>query len=131
MPTTSGEKVCNLNHAPRQVARAKKFTLMLHKQDCGSLNKHHYIKLLHNRQGLSNDFTYVGVQEPFSSRRVVYPVGKPIIPHLLRCQGFGVAHYSLTLSLSKGRLASAASSAFAALGFTTLICFSFCQLHPV
>jgi hypothetical protein len=25
-----------------------------------------------------------------------------MIPHLLRCQGFGVAYYSLTLSLSKG-----------------------------
>ena len=25
-----------------------------------------------------------------------------MIPHLLRCQGFGVAYYSLTLSLSNG-----------------------------
>ena len=25
-------------------------------------------------------------------------MGKPMIPHLLRCQGFGVDYYSLTLS---------------------------------
>jgi hypothetical protein len=27
----------------------------------------------------------------------VYPLGKPMIPHLLRCQGFAVAYYSFTL----------------------------------
>jgi hypothetical protein len=27
----------------------------------------------------------------------VYPAGKPIIPHLLRYQGFAVVHYSFTL----------------------------------
>ena len=27
----------------------------------------------------------------------VYPVGKPIIPHLRRYQGFAVVHYSITL----------------------------------
>ena len=27
----------------------------------------------------------------------VYPSGKPIIPHLRRCQGLGVVYYSLTL----------------------------------
>jgi len=27
----------------------------------------------------------------------VYPAGKPMIPHLLRCQGFGVDDYSQTL----------------------------------
>jgi len=26
----------------------------------------------------------------------VYPVGKPIIPHLRRYQGFAVVHYSVT-----------------------------------
>jgi hypothetical protein len=35
-----------------------------------------------------------------------------MILHLLRCQGFGGAYYSLTL----GRLGSAAPSAFATLG---------------
>jgi hypothetical protein len=35
-----------------------------------------------------------------------------MILHLLRCQGFGVAYYSLTL----GRLGSTAPSAFATLG---------------
>jgi len=44
---------------------------------------------------------------------VVYPSGKPMILHLLRSQGFGVAYYSLTL----GRLVSTAPSAFATLGF--------------
>ncbi len=27
----------------------------------------------------------------------VYPAGKPMIPHLQRCQGFAVAYYSFTL----------------------------------
>jgi hypothetical protein len=27
----------------------------------------------------------------------VYPLGKPMIPHLLRCQGFAVAYYGFTL----------------------------------
>jgi hypothetical protein len=43
---------------------------------------------------------------------VFYPPGNPMIPHLLRCQGFAVAYYSFTL----GRLGSAASSTFATLG---------------
>jgi hypothetical protein len=29
--------------------------------------------------------------------RFVYPAGKPMTPHLLRCQGFGVDDYSQTL----------------------------------
>jgi hypothetical protein len=37
------------------------------------------------------------VQEAFYIRPVVYPSGKPIIPHLLRCQWFGVVHYSLAI----------------------------------
>ena len=40
-----------------------------------------------------------------------------MILHLLRCQGFGVAYYSLTL----GRLGSTAPSAFATLGFTVVL----------
>jgi len=51
-----------------------------------------------------------------------YPTGKPSPPHILRCQGFAVVHYSRTL----GRLGSprqagilgAASSTFATLGLT-------------
>jgi hypothetical protein len=39
--------------------------------------------------------------------------GKPMTPHLLRCQGFAVANYSFTL----GRLATGASSTFAQLGY--------------
>ena len=30
-------------------------------------------------------------------RPFVYPAGKPMIPHLLCCQGFGVDDYSQTL----------------------------------
>jgi len=44
--------------------------------------------------------------------------GKPMTPHLLRCQGFAVAYYSFTL----GRLAAGASSTFAQLGFHLIIC---------
>jgi len=36
---------------------------------------------------------------------IFYPSGKPMIPHLLRCQGFAVVYYSFTL----GRLGSTAS----------------------
>jgi hypothetical protein len=45
-------------------------------------------------------------------RPVVYPTGKPMILHLLRCQGFAVGDYSFTL----GRLEAAASSTFATSG---------------
>jgi hypothetical protein len=33
----------------------------------------------------------------------VYPAGKPMIPHLLRCQGFGVDDYSQTLDALQPR----------------------------
>jgi hypothetical protein len=29
----------------------------------------------------------------------VYPSGKPVIPHLQRCQGFAVAYYGFTLDV--------------------------------
>jgi hypothetical protein len=38
----------------------------------------------------------------------VYPLGKPMIPHLLRCRVFAVVNYSFTL----GRLGSGTSSTF-------------------
>ena len=31
------------------------------------------------------------------NHRFVYPSGKPRIPHVLRCQGLAVAHYSFAL----------------------------------
>jgi len=43
----------------------------------------------------------------------VYPSGKPMAPHLQRCQGFAVGNYSVTL----GRLEDEAPSTFAQLGF--------------
>jgi hypothetical protein len=45
------------------------------------------------------------------------PLGKPKIPHLLRCQGLGAVYYSLTLG---GRLGSAAPSTFATLSLSSL-----------
>ena len=39
----------------------------------------------------------------------VHPSGKPMVPHLLRCQGFAVDNYSFTL----GRLEAGVLSAFA------------------
>jgi hypothetical protein len=42
----------------------------------------------------------------------VYPLGKPMPPHLQRCQGLAVADYNFTL----GRLEAGAPSAFAHLG---------------
>jgi len=53
------------------------------------------------------------VQETLKKRLYFfYSMGKPRIPHLLCCQGFGVVYYSLTL----GRLGSPASGALT-LGF--------------
>ena len=49
------------------------------------------------------------VKEPL---HFVYPSGKPMIPHLLRCQGLAVVYYDFAL----GRLESGAPSTFAQLG---------------
>jgi hypothetical protein len=46
------------------------------------------------------------------SRPVVYPAGKPMILHLLRCQEIAVGDYSFNL----GRLEATASSTFATSG---------------
>jgi hypothetical protein len=35
--------------------------------------------------------------------RFVHPAGKPMIPHLLRCQGFGADDYSQTLDALQPR----------------------------
>jgi len=37
------------------------------------------------------------IQKDKKNSHVVYPSGKPMILHLLRCQGIGVNDYSLTL----------------------------------
>jgi predicted DNA-binding protein (MmcQ/YjbR family) len=54
---------------------------------------------------------FVRYKSHFLNLHFVYPPGKPMIPHLLRCQGFAVAYYGFTL----GRLGSKASSTFAQL----------------
>jgi len=58
------------------------------------------------------EFTASDIEKTRKKSQVVYPPGKPMTPHLLRCQGFGVANYSQTLE----RLEAAASSTFATLG---------------
>jgi hypothetical protein len=45
----------------------------------------------------------------------VYPSGKPILPHLLRCQGLAVDNYSK----APGRLEAEATSTFAQSTFNT------------
>jgi hypothetical protein len=45
--------------------------------------------------------------------RFVYPLGKPMSSHLLRCQGLAVDDYSFAL----GRLEAGATSTFAQLGW--------------
>jgi REP-associated tyrosine transposase len=47
----------------------------------------------------------------------VYPAGKPMAPHLLRCQGFAVGNYSFAL----GRREAGVPSAFAQLGPKSLL----------
>jgi len=64
-------------------------------QQCGKT-----IKALSVKYYFKNNFDFV------------YPPGKPMAPHLLRCRGFAVADYSFT----PGRLASGAPSTFAQLG---------------
>jgi hypothetical protein len=44
-------------------------------------------------------------------------LGKPVAPHLQRCQGLAVAYYSFAL----GRLEAEAPSTFAQLGFSLLL----------
>jgi hypothetical protein len=43
------------------------------------------------------EFTVSDIQKTKKTSHVVYPSGKPMIPHLLRSQGIGVNYYSLTL----------------------------------
>ena len=47
----------------------------------------------------------------------VYPAGKPMAPHLLRCQWIGVGDYTLNI----GRLEAGAPSTFAQLGLNIII----------
>ena len=58
------------------------------------------------------EFTARDIQKTWKNSHVVYLGGKPMIQHLLRSQGLGVAYYGLTL----GRLGFAVPSAFATLG---------------
>ena len=60
--------------------------------------------------------TKSGIVESLLVRPVIYPSGKPRIPHLLRYQGFGVK----VLQPHPRCLGSAASSTFATLGFSDL-----------
>jgi len=44
-----------------------------------------------------SDFVECTASDIQKTSHVVTPSGKPMIPHLLRCQGLGVNDYSLTL----------------------------------
>ena len=57
-------------------------------------------------------FIYRKVVKVHFKSHFIYPMGKPIAPHLLRYQVFGVGDYTLTL----GRLEAGALSTFAQLG---------------
>jgi hypothetical protein len=43
-----------------------------------------------------SDFVECSASDIQKTSHVVYPLGKPMIQHLLRCQGIGVNDYSLT-----------------------------------
>jgi hypothetical protein len=58
------------------------------------------------------DRTHGEVEKYWGNHLFVYPSGKPIILHLLRCQGLAIVHYGFTL----GRLGATAFSAFATMG---------------
>jgi hypothetical protein len=64
------------------------------------------------------DTTQNEVKRSHENHDYVYPSGKPIMLHLLRCQGFAVAYYSFTL----GRLGSTAFSPFATIGIRMKTC---------
>jgi len=44
------------------------------------------------------EFTPGDILKAVKRSHVIDPMGKPRIPHLLRCQGFAVKYYSFTLS---------------------------------
>ena len=44
------------------------------------------------------EFTLGAIQEAAKTSHVIYPTGKPRIPHLRRCQGLAVEYYSFTLA---------------------------------
>ncbi|OEU45668.1 MAG: hypothetical protein BBJ60_08335 [Desulfobacterales bacterium S7086C20] len=64
------------------------------------------------------------IRKTWKNSHVSYPSGKPMIPHLLRCQGFGVVYYSLAL----GHLGSVVSSTFATLGVILLLQLLICPI---
>ncbi len=53
----------------------------------------------------------------FKIRLFIYPPGKSMTPHLLRCQGLAVVYYGFTL----GRLGPGASSTFAQLRYNQAV----------
>jgi hypothetical protein len=60
------------------------------------------------------DSTHAEVGKYQENHLLVYPSGKPIMLHLLRCQGLAIVHYGFTL----GRLGATTFSAFATMGWS-------------
>jgi predicted DNA-binding protein (MmcQ/YjbR family) len=58
---------------------------------------------------------FVRYKSHFLNLHFVYPTGKPMIPHFLRCQGFAARQSPLADGFTLGRLGSKASSTFAQL----------------
>jgi hypothetical protein len=46
------------------------------------------------------ELTPVDIMKNSENSHVVYPMGKPMAPQLLRCKGFAVKYYSFTLYVS-------------------------------
>jgi hypothetical protein len=61
------------------------------------------------------EFTKFAIEKNINIRLLIYLLGKPRIPHLLRCQGIAVN--PAKAGLHPWRLGSAASSTFATIGF--------------
>jgi len=87
-------------------------TLTLHKQQDEGSQKENDIESLCDILAVSSISLNRTSTTSKKSRPVICPAGKPMILHLLRCQGIAVGDYSFNL----GRLEAAASSTFASSG---------------
>ncbi|MDL1984168.1 MAG: hypothetical protein LWX54_08270 [Deltaproteobacteria bacterium] len=63
---------------------------MLHKQHGKDVDKAKTVRGGMGLSSASDKHTHGEVQRQYDVCRVVYPSGKPMILHLLRCPGFGV-----------------------------------------
>ena len=73
------------------------FTPKLHKQQVERSIKGKNSKVNRRLQRMALEYTQSAFQLLGENQPVVDPSGKPMMPHLLRCQGFAVGYYSFTL----------------------------------